>query len=94
LLRIGSEDLAYDPYVLSGINDLRIDAADNVYALDREEFMIKVFSPTGKYIKTYKEFDFSAAWRIPAPTDESPSLPIPKLTRFQNSRRPKTGLFS
>ena len=54
LLRIGSEDLANDPYVFSGINDLRIDAADNVYALDRKEFMIKVFSPTGKYIKTYE----------------------------------------
>jgi len=55
ILRIGSEDLANDPYVFSGINDLRIDAADNVYALDRKEFMIKVFSPTGKYIKTYKD---------------------------------------
>jgi hypothetical protein len=52
LLRIGSEDLANDPYVFSGINDLRFDAADNLYVLDRLEFVIKVFSPTGRYLRT------------------------------------------
>ncbi|MBE3125012.1 MAG: hypothetical protein IMZ57_05065 [Acidobacteria bacterium] len=54
LLRIGSEDLANDPCMFTGINDLRIDAADNVYALDRREMVIKVFSPTGQYLKAYQ----------------------------------------
>ena len=54
LLRIGSEDLSNDPYVFSGINDLRFDSADNVYVLDRKEFHIKVFSPEGQYLRTYQ----------------------------------------
>lgn len=54
LLRIGSEDLANDPYVFSGINDLRFDTADNVYVLDRRESLIKVFSPTGEYLRAYQ----------------------------------------
>jgi hypothetical protein len=54
LLRIGSEDLADDPYVFSGINDIRIDGSGNVYALDFKELKIKVFTPEGKYLRAYE----------------------------------------
>lgn len=53
LLRIGSDVLANEPYVFSGIHDLRFDAADNVYILDRKESVIKVFSPAGHYVRAY-----------------------------------------
>jgi len=54
LLRIGSDDLTNEPYVFSGINDLQFDSADNVYVLDRREFLIKVFSPEGQYLRAYQ----------------------------------------
>ncbi len=54
LLRIGSDDLTNEPYVFSGISDLQFDSVDNVYVLDRREFLIKVFSPEGQYLKAFQ----------------------------------------
>lgn len=53
MLRIGSDNFNDDPYYFSGINDIRIDSFNNIYALDRKDFRIQKYTPQGKYIRSY-----------------------------------------